>query len=146
VPEAKRSGAPDGAGVDRGYLANTFRRLWTAAGPVGDLWPERRTAMPEVVTKDAMLALLRAERPALERFGVRRAALFGSVARGDAHARSDVDVLVVLDPEAHVGLIRFIDLQQRLRTLFGREVDLVSRGGLRTDRDAAILEQAVWAF
>lgn len=82
----------------------------------------------------------------LEGCGVRKAAIFGSIARGDAHDASDVDVLVVLDPDAHVGLLQFVDIQLRLRTLFGRKVDLVSRGGLRSDRDASILEQAVWAF
>jgi predicted nucleotidyltransferase len=93
-----------------------------------------------------LLTLLRAERGMLERSGVRRAALFGSTARGDATASSDVDVLVVLDPDAHVGLVRFVALQEHLQKLFGRDVDLVSRGALRLDRDAAILDEAVWAF
>jgi predicted nucleotidyltransferase len=35
--------------------------------------------------------------------GVRHAAVFGSVARGDAVANSDIDILVELDPEAHVS-------------------------------------------
>lgn len=98
--------------------------------------PERHT----------LLALLRAERPLLERSGVRSAALFGSTARGDARADSDIDILVVLDPDAHVGLLRFIELKERLENLFGRDVDLVSRGALRPDRDAGILAEAVWAF
>ena len=98
--------------------------------------PERRS----------LLALLRAERATLERSGVRRAALFGSVARGDANAESDVDILVVLDPDAHVGLIRFAMLQEHLQRVLGRHVDVLSHGALKTDRDAAILADAVWAF
>jgi uncharacterized protein len=97
-------------------------------------------------TSGNVIALLRAERPALERYGVRRVAVFGSVARGDANDGSDIDVLIDLDPNAHIGLIRFVEIQQRLRSLLGREVDLVSRGGLRADRHAEILEQAIWAF
>ena len=93
-----------------------------------------------------LLALLRAERRMLERSGVRRAALVGSTARGDATAASDVDVLVVLDPEAHVGLVGFAALQERLRELFGRDVDLMSHRALRPDRDRAILDEAIWAF
>ena len=93
-----------------------------------------------------LLRLLRADRGVLERSGIRCAALFGSTARGDAKANSDVDVLVVLDPDAHVGLVRFVALQEHLRQLFGREVDLVSRGALLPDRDGAILDEAVWAF
>jgi uncharacterized protein len=99
-----------------------------------------------VPDQNAMLALLRAERRVLERSGVRRAALFGSTARGNATAASDVDILVVLDPAAHVGLIRFAALQEHLRQLLGRDVDLVSRGALRPDRDGAILDEAIWAF
>ncbi|HEY6237016.1 MAG TPA: nucleotidyltransferase domain-containing protein [Candidatus Elarobacter sp.] len=82
----------------------------------------------------------------MEQSGIRRAALFGSTARGDANPDSDVDVLVVLDPDAHVGLVRFVALRDHLRQLFGRDVDLVSRGALRADRDHAILDEAVWAF
>ena len=99
-----------------------------------------------VPNRDALLALLRAERRVLERSGVRRAALFGSTARGTANAASDIDILVVLDPAAHVGLIRFAALQEHLRQLFGRDVDLISRGALRTDRDGSILDEAIWAF
>ncbi|HTD36827.1 MAG TPA: nucleotidyltransferase family protein [Candidatus Limnocylindrales bacterium] len=99
-----------------------------------------------VPTCGEILALLRAQQSDLERWGIRRAALFGSVARGEAHRGSDVDLLVELDPEAHIGLVRFVDLKHRLAELLGYEVDLVSRGGIRPDRDAEILEQAVWAF
>jgi hypothetical protein len=106
----------------------------------------RPPAQPAKPNRSEYLALLRGERSTLEQCGVRSAALFGSVARDDAHEASDVDVLVVLDPDAHVGLVQFAGIQLRLRALFGREVDLVSRGGLRADRDASILEQAVWAF
>lgn len=106
----------------------------------------RERDVDEVPDRDRLLMLLRADRTALERSGIRRAALFGSSARGDANADSDVDVLVVLDPEAHVGLVRFVTLQEHLRRLFGREVDLVSRGSLLPDRDRAILNEAVWAF
>lgn len=108
--------------------------------------PESPTGRYSVPHRTDVLALLRAQRPALERWGLRRAAIFGSVARGDAHGGSDVDLLVELDPDAHIGLVRFLDLRQRLRELLGRDVDLVSRGAIRPDRDAEILEQAVWAF
>jgi uncharacterized protein len=104
---------------------------------------DRTAVMPD---RNALLDALRAERPALERSGVRRAALFGSVARGDANTESDVDVLVVLDPEAHIGLIRFAKLQEYLQRVLGRHVDLLSHRALSPDRDAAILADAVWAF
>jgi predicted nucleotidyltransferase len=102
--------------------------------------------MRTVLDSNVLLAMLRADRSVLERSGVRRAALFGSTARGEANAASDVDVLVVLDSNAHIGLLRFAALQDHLRELFGRKVDLVSRGALNPDRDQAILDEAIWAF
>jgi len=103
----------------------------------------RASAIP---ARDELLALLRAERHHLECSGVRRAALFGSAARGDATMSSDVDVLVVLDPNAHVGLVQFAKLREHLRKLFGRDVDLLSHRALRPERDGATLDEAVWAF
>lgn len=45
--------------------------------------------------RDQTLSLLTEHKPVLaERFGVRRLALFGSMARGTARPDSDVDVLV----------------------------------------------------
>lgn len=58
-------------------------------------------------------------------------ALFGSVLREDFSPESDVDVLVTFSPEARWSLFDFVEMKEELETLFGREVDLVSRGGLR---------------
>jgi hypothetical protein len=54
--------------------------------------------------------------------------------------------LVELDPAAHVGLVEFVGIQLQLADLLGREVDLVSRGGLRPGRHDSILADAVEAF
>jgi predicted nucleotidyltransferase len=76
-------------------------------------------------TRSEVKDLLRRALPDLEReFGVRRLALFGSVARGEATASSDVDVLVDVDPS--LGL-RFVDLAERIEALIGIRADVVSR-------------------
>ena len=51
-----------------------------------------------------------------------------------------------LDPEARVSLYDLMGIELRLRELFGRKVDVVSRGGLRPSLDDSILEDAVSAF
>lgn len=65
------------------------------------------------------------------RYGVAELALFGSVLRDDFHADSDVDVLISFSPDAHPSLLELVELREDLKDLFGREVDLVERAGIR---------------
>jgi predicted nucleotidyltransferase len=58
-----------------------------------------------------------------------KAWLFGSFARGEENAESDVDILVVLDRSQSVGL-RFFGMWGDLERLLGRKVDLVTESSL----------------
>ena len=60
------------------------------------------------------------------RYGVVRLEVFGSFTRGDADARSDIDLLVTFAPGAS-GSLEFVSLAQELTALFGRPVDLLTR-------------------
>jgi predicted nucleotidyltransferase len=65
-------------------------------------------------------------------WGVRRVAVFGSVARGEDTPESDIDILVELkdSPErAPIGL-RWFGVEQHLARILGREVELVSSRAL----------------
>ena len=64
-----------------------------------------------------------ATRPILERYGVRRAALFGSAARGQMTDQSDIDILVQIDSD--ISLLDFVGLKLELEEALGRRVDLV---------------------
>ena len=55
---------------------------------------------------------------------VLKAWLFGSYARGEETAESDVDILIVLDHSQPVGL-KFFGMYEDLKELLGRPVDLV---------------------
>jgi predicted nucleotidyltransferase len=57
--------------------------------------------------------------------------LFGSVLRDDFRPDSDVDVLVTFADDAHWSLYEWVDMIEELKAIFGREVDLVSKKGLR---------------
>jgi len=57
--------------------------------------------------------------------------LFGSVLREDFRADSDVDVLVEFEPGVPWSLCDWIDMIDELKAIFGRDVDLVSKRGLR---------------
>jgi len=71
-----------------------------------------------------------------ERFGVRRLAVFGSYARGEATPVSDVDILVGL--ERPIGW-EVVDLHDYLEAVLGVRVDLVTEGALR--RKPALWEE-----
>lgn len=72
-----------------------------------------------------VVATLRAHEAELRRAGIRRLSLFGSVARGDAEADSDVDLAAELDPDARIDLVRLVALERHLGELVGRTVDLL---------------------
>ena len=76
------------------------------------------------------------------RWKVTELALFGSVVRGDFANGSDVDVLVTFTRDAHVGLITLSKMERELSTMFGREVDLVTKGGLKPLIREEVLSQA----
>lgn len=75
-----------------------------------------------------------------EHYGISRLEVFGSVARGDADPDSDVDVLYVLEPGAHLGW-NIEHLADELSEVLGRPVDLVSRNALHQRiRDQVLAE------
>lgn len=80
--------------------------------------------------------------PALKkRYPISYLALFGSVVRSDFNAEtSDVDILI--DFEGEMGW-EFFDLQQELKDLLGREVDLVCRRALKPHYWEIIKEEVV---
>ena len=58
-------------------------------------------------------------------------ALFGSVLRDDFGPDSDIDVLVELAPNHGLDLFDWVEMIDELKALFGREIDLVSKRGLK---------------
>jgi len=62
---------------------------------------------------------------------VKEFSLFGSVLRADFRADSDVDVLVDLQPGHGLTLYDWLDMIEELKHIFGRNVDLVAKRGLK---------------
>ena len=82
-----------------------------------------RTHNQALRAEDVLTALAR-EVGALKAFGVRRLALFGSTARGEARPDSDLDFLVDFDRKTFRN---YMDLADFLEKLLGHKVDLVIR-------------------
>jgi predicted nucleotidyltransferase len=75
-----------------------------------------------------------------ERNGAKQIRVFGSVARGDSHPDSDIDFLVNLD--AGRSLLDLARLLRELKTLLGRDVDVVTEAGLRPRIRLQVLKDA----
>jgi predicted nucleotidyltransferase len=77
------------------------------------------------------------------RWSITEFSVFGSALRADFGPESDVDVLVSIDPRAHIGLFELVDMQLELEKMFKRPVDLVEKEGLRNPyRRSEILNTA----
>lgn len=79
------------------------------------------------------------------RWKVTEFALFGSALREDFHTKSDVDVLVTFEKNAPWNLLDIVRMQEELKEIFGREVELVEKDALRNPfrRQAIIRESRV---
>ena len=75
--------------------------------------------------------------PILKAAGVTRSALFGSVARGEATEKSDIDILI--DPPDTMGFFGLAHLALDLEKNLGRHVDLVTYEALHPRLRSAIL-------
>ena len=90
---------------------------------------------------DALAILTKSKPTLVQQFGVTRLALFGSTARDDARAESDIDVLVGFDGPATSA--RYFGVQFCLEDLFGCPVDLVTEKALRAELRPFIEKEAV---
>ena len=98
------------------------------------------------MTSDAIVTTLRAHEADLRSKGVARAALFESAARGEAKASSDLDIMVEIDPEAHVNLHRHVGITQLIAGLFPKAVDVVERAALIDPVSETAGRDAIYAF
>jgi len=76
---------------------------------------------------------------------VLKAWLFGSYSRGEQRADSDVDILILPDKSQHFSLFTLSEIYEDLKELLGREVDVITVGGLMpfaresADRDKILI-------
>lgn len=96
--------------------------------------------------RESAVATLRAHEAELRRRGVAHAALFGSVARGEATGGSDIDILVELAPDAEIDLFGYVGITHYLADLFPVRVDVANRSTLKPHVRPGAERDAVYAF
>ena len=91
-------------------------------------------------TKENILRIIGKNRNQLKKFGVKRLALFGSCARNQASATSDIDFLVEFETKSFDA---YMGLKELLEGLFSCHVDLVLSNTIKPRLKPIILKGLV---
>jgi len=92
-------------------------------------------------TRSDIISLLEQNRKAIKNFGVRELGVFGSFAREEQTATSDVDVLVDLEQKTFDS---YMDLLFFLEDLFDGKVDLVMKDTIKPAIKNRVLAEAIY--
>jgi len=112
----------------------------TALEPVAHMCYEKGMVREDVI------ATLRSHEPELRQRGVRRAALFGSMARDEATPASDIDIMIELEPDSHIGVYGYVAIMHYLADLFPMPVDVANRSTLKPHVRPSAERDAMYAF
>lgn len=91
----------------------------------------------EILIEDIKRKIL----PILQRYGVKRAGLFGSCVRGEIKEDSDIDILVEIEED--ISLLDFVGIKLELEEALGRKVDLAEYSTIKPLLRERILEEQV---
>jgi predicted nucleotidyltransferase len=100
--------------------------------------------MASVLSREEALRRINSNADRIRAFGVKRVALFGSLARNEGTGGSDVDVLVEFE-KGMKSFDNYMDLKFFLENVLGRNVDLVVKEAIKPALKRSILDGAVYA-
>lgn len=80
-----------------------------------------------------------------KKYMVKNIGIFGSFVRGEENSDSDLDILIEFEAEANIGLLGFIEIENKLSELLGVKVDLVEKTALKPRIRGHILNEVIYA-
>jgi len=79
--------------------------------------------------------------PILQRYGVKRAGIFGSFVRGEMKEDSDIDILVEIEKD--ISLLDFVGIKLEIEEALGKKIDLVEYSTIKPRLRERILNEQV---
>jgi len=79
--------------------------------------------------------------PILQRYGVKRAGIFGSFVRGEMKEDSDIDILVEIEKD--ISLLDFVGIKLEVEEALGKKIDLVEYSTIKPRLKERILNEQV---
>lgn len=140
--EARQSAGMTQAELERrsGVPQSNLSSYERGTRPISEAMLDRLTTAINKQTPSHRVQVHRAEvLRALVESGASDPAVFGSVARGQDHPGSDLDLLITAGPDT--SLIDLALLSERLEDILGCKVDIVTRGALRSEDDRLVADQ-----
>ena len=112
----------------------------------GGAWRDRlnQGGSQRIMKRADALKLVQAHQAELQTLGVKFLNLFGSVARDEATAQSDVDILVELDDS--IGFFEFFRIKHYLEDLLQCSVELGTPDALKEHMRQLVLSEAIHVF
>ncbi|MGA3308177.1 MAG: nucleotidyltransferase domain-containing protein [Xanthobacteraceae bacterium] len=98
------------------------------------------------MNKQDAIDILIGHQDELRALGVRHAALFGSVARGEAGRQSDLDIIIELAPDASLDIFAYVELKNFIAALFPGPVDVVNKDALKPYVRPPATADSIYAF
>jgi predicted nucleotidyltransferase len=92
----------------------------------------------KLMRKDKILTIIT---PLFKKYGIRKAAFFGSVARGEDTKKSDIDILVEFKENEDKTLLDLVGLELELAEVLKRKVDLLTYNSIHPSIRGFILRE-----
>ncbi len=95
--------------------------------------------------RESVIRTLRAHEAELRAEGISHVYLFGSVARGEADEKSDVDLFYDYDSD-RFGFLQFMKIRELAPEIVGAPVDIMSRNGIHPLIRDEVIAEAIQVF